>query len=78
MLRNVKKNTLNINAYLSKVKNIVNQLALVGHTVTPLDQVDAIFNGLPEEYGTQLKIKDIHYGNRVTFFSSGTQNIEAS
>lgn len=54
VLQNVKKNTLNINKYLSKIKNVVDRLALAGHTVTPQDHVEAIFNGLSEEYGTYV------------------------
>lgn len=40
----VKKNYLSMNKYLFKVKNIVDRLASVGHTVTSPDHVKAIFN----------------------------------
>lgn len=52
MLQNVKKDTLSINDYLSKVKNVVDRLASVGHIVSPQDHVETIFNGLPDEYDT--------------------------
>lgn len=52
LLQNVKKNSLSINDFLSKVKNIVDRLASVGHTVSSSDHIESIFNGLPIEYDT--------------------------
>lgn len=43
LLQNVKKNSLSINDFLCKVKNIVDHLASVGHTVSSSDHVEAIF-----------------------------------
>lgn len=37
---------------ISKVKNIVDRLASVGHTVSSSDHIESIFNGLPIEYDT--------------------------
>lgn len=52
MLQSIKKGSLTINEYLLKVKNDVDKLASVGHVLSDVDQVEAIFNGLPEEYDT--------------------------
>lgn len=38
--------------YLLKIKNIVDRLASVGHIVSSSDHIEAIFNGLSEEYDT--------------------------
>lgn len=35
-----------------KIKNIVDRLASVGHIVAETDHIEAIFNGLPEDYDT--------------------------
>lgn len=50
------KDTLNINDSLSKVKNIVDRLASVGHNVFASDHIEAIINALPEAYDTFVKI----------------------
>lgn len=39
---------------MSKVKNVVNRLATVNHVISASDYVEAISNGLPEEYDTSL------------------------
>lgn len=48
LLQNVKKESLSINNFLSKVKNIVDCLASVD--VSPSDYIEAVFNELPVEY----------------------------
>lgn len=45
-----KKGSSSINKYLSKINNAVDRLASVGHSVLDADHVEAIFNGLPQEY----------------------------
>lgn len=52
MLKNIKKKPLNINEYLSKVKNVVNRLALISYFITASGHVEVIFNGMLEEYGS--------------------------
>lgn len=52
ILQNTKKGSLTINEYLLKVKNVIDKLASVGHQLTDTDHIEAIFNGLPEEYDT--------------------------
>lgn len=50
LLHNIKKDSLTINDFLSKVKNIIDCLVSVGHILSPSDHNEAIFNGLPIEY----------------------------
>lgn len=52
ILQNTKKGSLTINEYLLKVKNVIDKLASAGHQLTYTDHIEAIFNGLPEEYDT--------------------------
>lgn len=52
VLQNIKKGSLNMNEYLSKVKNIVDRLASVGHTTSESDHIEFILNGLLESYDT--------------------------
>lgn len=47
LLHNIKKDSLTINDFLSKVKNIIDCLVSVGHILSPSDHIEAIFNGLP-------------------------------
>lgn len=44
--------SLSINDFLSKIKNVIDRLASVGHVVNPSDHIEAIFNGLSVEYDT--------------------------
>lgn len=51
MLQNIKKNSLNINEYLSKVRMwLIHYLDWLHYSRS--DHVEVIFNGLPEEYGS--------------------------
>lgn len=52
MLQGRKKGSSSINEYLLKIKNVIDRLASVGHPVSSSDHIDAILNGLPEEYDT--------------------------
>lgn len=52
MLQGIKKGSLTVNEYLLKIKNIVDRLASVSHIVSSSYHIDAIFNGLSEEYDT--------------------------
>lgn len=52
MLQGTKKGSSSINEHLLKIKNITDPLASVGHPVSSSDHIDAILNGLPEEYDT--------------------------
>lgn len=49
MLRNTRM-TGNHDDYLLKIKKIFDTLASIGHTLTPQDHIEAIFNGLSKEY----------------------------
>lgn len=49
-LKNTKKGSQSISEHVLKIKNIVNSLLTIGETVSEQDQVDAILEGLPEEY----------------------------
>lgn len=55
ILQNTKKGSLTINEYLLKVKNVIDKLASVGHQLSDTDHIEAIFNGLPEEYDTFVR-----------------------
>lgn len=37
---------------MSNIKNSVDRLASIGHSVSDFDHIEAIFNGLPEDYDT--------------------------
>lgn len=52
MLQGTKKGSSSINEYLLKIKNVIDRLASVGHPVSSSYHIDAILNGLPEEYDT--------------------------
>ena len=49
-LMTTKKRSLNVVEYLSKIKSCVDFLALVGHILTDKDHIDAILDGLTDEY----------------------------
>lgn len=49
MMQIVKKGSLTANEYLLKIQNIVDRLASV-HIVSASDHIEAIFNGLLEDY----------------------------
>ena len=49
-LHHTKKWDLSITDYLLKTRNIVDILALVGHKISIKDHIDAIFEGLPQDY----------------------------
>ncbi|RVX03711.1 Retrovirus-related Pol polyprotein from transposon RE1 [Vitis vinifera] len=51
-LHNTKKGDLSISDYLLKIRNVVDLLALVGHKISIKDHIDAIFEGLPQDYET--------------------------
>lgn len=49
-LKNTKKGNHTINEYVLKIKAIVDSLIAVGASVSEQDQIDAIIEGLPEDY----------------------------
>lgn len=49
-LRNLKKGTMPINEYLLKIKRLVDCLFSVGSPITPADHIEAILEGLPQNY----------------------------
>ena len=51
-LHNTKKGDLSITDYLLKIRNVVDLLTLVGHKSSIKDHIDAIFEGLPQDYET--------------------------
>ncbi|PNX57709.1 retrovirus-related Pol polyprotein from transposon TNT 1-94, partial [Trifolium pratense] len=51
-LKNTKKLSKSVNEYLLRVKSIVNSLIAVGDVVSEQEQVDAILEGLPEEFNS--------------------------
>ncbi|MCH81099.1 retrovirus-related Pol polyprotein from transposon TNT 1-94, partial [Trifolium medium] len=51
-LKNTKKASRSIGEYLLRIKSIVNSLIAVGDTVSDRDQVDAILEGLPEDFNS--------------------------
>ena len=40
----------NLDDYLLQIKKIVDTLASIGHSISPQDHVEAIFNGLSKDY----------------------------
>jgi histone deacetylase 1/2 len=51
-LKNTKKPARSINEYLLRIKTIVNSLIAVGDNVSEQEQVDAILEGLPEDFNS--------------------------
>lgn len=51
-LRNITKGTRTVTEFLKRVKTIVNTLILIGDPVSHRDHLDAIFDGLPEEFNS--------------------------
>jgi histone deacetylase 1/2 len=51
-LKNTKKHARSINEYLLRIKTIVNSLIAVGDNVSEQEQVDAILEGLPEDFNS--------------------------
>ncbi|MCI19265.1 retrovirus-related Pol polyprotein from transposon TNT 1-103, partial [Trifolium medium] len=51
-LRNTKKLARSVSEYLLRIKSIVNSLTAVGDVVSEQEQVNAILEGLPEEYNS--------------------------
>ena len=49
---NTKKCDLSISDYLFKIRNIIDHLALVGHNLFDKDHINAVFEGLLQEYET--------------------------
>ncbi|CAJ2646763.1 unnamed protein product [Trifolium pratense] len=49
-LKNTKKLSRSVNEYILRIKTIVNSLIVVGDIVSEREQVDAILEGLPEEF----------------------------
>lgn len=50
-LKSTKKGSRSISEYLLRIKAIVDSLIAIGDSITYQDHVDAILDGLPEEYG---------------------------
>ncbi|KAK2435547.1 hypothetical protein QL285_020595 [Trifolium repens] len=55
-LKNTKKRARSVNKYLIRIKSIVNSLIAVGDVVSEQEQVDAILEGLPEEFNSFVMI----------------------
>lgn len=51
-LKNTKKLARSVNEYLLRIKSIVNSLIAVGDIVSEQEQVDAILEGLPEDFNS--------------------------
>jgi histone deacetylase 1/2 len=51
-LKNTKKLARSVNEYLLRIKSIVNSLIAVGDVVSEQEQVDAILEGLPEDFNS--------------------------
>ncbi|GAU37351.1 hypothetical protein TSUD_395330 [Trifolium subterraneum] len=51
-LKNTKKMSCSVNEYLLRIKSIVNSPVAVGDIVTKQEQIDAILEGLPEEFNS--------------------------
>ncbi|RVX16346.1 Retrovirus-related Pol polyprotein from transposon RE1 [Vitis vinifera] len=49
-LKTMKNGSLNVVEYLSKIKSCVDYLASLGHILTDKDHIDAILDGLTDEY----------------------------
>lgn len=49
-LHSMRKGSLKMNEYLLKVKSVVDFLAAVGNPIPMNDYIEAIFDGLPDEY----------------------------
>lgn len=50
-LKNTKKGTHTINEFVLHMKAICDSLVAIGDSISEKDQIDAILEGLPEEYG---------------------------
>ena len=67
----MKKGSLNVVEYLSKIKSYVDSLALVSYILIDKDPIDAMLNGLTGEYDTFItfiltrsesyKIEEVEY-----------------
>ncbi|GAU29238.1 hypothetical protein TSUD_362280 [Trifolium subterraneum] len=51
-LKNTKKLARPVSEYLLRIKSIVNSLIAMGETVTEQEQIDAILEGLPEDFNS--------------------------
>jgi len=51
------KRNRTISVYLLDIKKITDSLAAIGATISSDDQIDAILDGLPEEYDTFITFK---------------------
>jgi hypothetical protein len=51
-LKNTKKSSRSISEYLLCIKSLVNSLIVVGDNVSEQEQIDAILDGLPEEFNS--------------------------
>lgn len=50
-LKSTKKGTKSVSKYVLRIKAIYDSLVSIGDSITEQDQIDAILEGLPEEYG---------------------------
>lgn len=50
-LKSTKKGTRSVNEYVLRIKSIFDALVATGDSISEQDQIDAILEGLPEEYG---------------------------
>lgn len=49
-LRNTKKGTTSISDYLLRIKKSVDALISIGESVSIIEHIDAILEGIPDEY----------------------------
>ncbi|KAK4276114.1 hypothetical protein QN277_019103 [Acacia crassicarpa] len=49
-LKSIKLQNLSVNAYLLKLKGIIDALSAIGHPISESDHIDQILEGLPEAY----------------------------
>lgn len=64
-LKNITKGTKTASEFLQRIKTIVNTLASIGEPVTFRDHLEAIFDGLSEEYSALMTV----IYNQTTYFT---------
>ena len=59
-LKSSQKDSSSMNDYLLQIKSIVDSLLLVGYSISILDHIDAIFEGLSSKYDTLIIVVTTH------------------
>lgn len=81
MLQNIKKESLARNEYLSKITNAIICLVLVAHSISDSDDIEAIFNGLPDDYDTFIISKNSRFDGstieEIDLFDTRSKNRKA-